>query len=224
MRTKYFFLLFLLGACLATPAIAQTKSKQELIKIYEQAESDYKAGRFAEALSGYEELYKETNQSNMLFNIAQCKKELGQFEAAIALYQQFIQEQPENQLRPEIEKTIGELKALLPTPAPEKPPTPPKPNPKKKILLGASGGFLLASAATGVGAIVISRNAQQEGNLPGSTRTKGIILAAASDACLLGFGATLFLGLRAPKFETQISLNPNLDGATVLFSFSQIPH
>jgi outer membrane protein assembly factor BamD (BamD/ComL family) len=213
MRTVHFvFSLFFLLFC--TTALAQSKSKEELLKIYEQAQADYKAERFAEALPSYELLYKETGQSNMMFNIAQCQRGLEQYAAAISSYKKFLQEQPQSPLRPEIEKTITELEAKRVAPPEPAPPA----KTKKRLWFGASGGLLVMSVATGVGAVNIARIAQETGGVPASERAKGIALAATSDVCLLGAGAALYLGLRKSKREANVSVSPVEGGAFVSLS------
>jgi tetratricopeptide (TPR) repeat protein len=196
------FLLFLLFAFQA--AAQQTKSNEELQKIFVQAEADYKNEKYAEALVGYEVLYKETKQINMIYNIAQCQRALRQFEAALASYQKFLHEQPGSPLKQDIEAVMVTMQNDLAAKGVKTKEQKAELHQKKNHFYLAVGGLALLSAASGTGALLISKKAKEEGNAPPSLRTKGFALAVASDVCFVGAGFTFYLAHKTSKKEASL--------------------
>src|SRR5438270_108619 len=57
-----------------------------LAAIARQAEAEYNLGDFRGALVKFEALYKETGKAALLFNVAQCHRQLGDLQQAAVNY------------------------------------------------------------------------------------------------------------------------------------------
>lgn len=71
----------------ATPTAAERASAQEL---FGAADAKYRAREYEEALAGYLHAYELSREPLLLYNAAQCYRNLGQTEAAIDCYQRFV--------------------------------------------------------------------------------------------------------------------------------------
>ena len=106
MRSTTLALVLLLAA-LAGPAGAAGKPKTadaatEAAKAaFQEGNAYYSLGHFREALGSFEKAYKLKQVQGLLFNIAQCHRQLKQFELAVATYKSFVRLDPGN---PQVEK------------------------------------------------------------------------------------------------------------------------
>jgi tetratricopeptide (TPR) repeat protein len=57
---------------------------------FDEAESQYRLGRFAEALTGYRAALELARRPNLLFNIAQCYRQLGDHPNALFYYELYL--------------------------------------------------------------------------------------------------------------------------------------
>ncbi len=102
--------LALLAAALPTPARAAgakakpTSEGEAALASFRAGEALYALGHFREALEKFETAYKLKPVQGLLFNIAQCHRQLKQFELAVTTYRSFIRLAPEN---PQVEKAKG---------------------------------------------------------------------------------------------------------------------
>ena len=80
---------------------------------FHQAEADYAAGSYAEALSEYQAGYDVQPLPGFLVNIAQCQRRLGDLERARATYGKFVLVAPDSPLLPEVRGLIEELDRLI---------------------------------------------------------------------------------------------------------------
>src|SRR2546423_10312666 len=76
----HFALKLLLVGALLDPALAH----------FNAAQSAYNLGRFDEALEGYTKSYELKHLPALLFNIAQCHRQLSHFERAAFFYRRYL--------------------------------------------------------------------------------------------------------------------------------------
>lgn len=107
----------LLLCALGVPSVyAQQPTKKELAeakKRFEEADAAYRLQEYEKALEGFQEAYRLSKRAGLLFNIAQCYRQLDRYEESIKSYEAFIFDAPESEYRAEAEKNITEIKALL---------------------------------------------------------------------------------------------------------------
>ncbi len=103
--------LRILGAALAAPARADDKHAAKTAA--KQATTDYKLGDFKAALGGYSEAYRLFPAPGLLFNIAQCHKNLKNHEQAIHFYEGYLRELPKAKNRSDVEALLAETRREL---------------------------------------------------------------------------------------------------------------
>ena len=64
-------------------------------RLWEQAEADFEAGRFAEALAAFETLYQLNPQPELLFAMGRCHQQLGDCARATARFRAFLATGPD---------------------------------------------------------------------------------------------------------------------------------
>jgi hypothetical protein len=79
---------------------------------YMSGQSHYNLNEFAEALQDFKEAYRLHPDPAFLFNIAQCERQLGDFDEAIKFYRSYLRNKPEATNAKEVQKKIDELKGL----------------------------------------------------------------------------------------------------------------
>lgn len=80
----------------------------------------FRGGAFDLALEEFEAAYKLDPRPDMLFNLAQCQRQLGHDREALALYRAFLRELPGSPRRAEVQSYVDELTKKLATPEPKK--------------------------------------------------------------------------------------------------------
>lgn len=96
---------------------------------YQRGESDFKAGRFNEALEAYQAGYEAAPLPGFLVNIAHCYRRMGDLRKARGSYHRFVLVAPDSPLVPEVRQLIAEIDGMLrdldepaaPAPAPLSP-------------------------------------------------------------------------------------------------------
>jgi tetratricopeptide (TPR) repeat protein len=83
--------VFAVVVVLALPAHADTPT-QEARALVEAGDRDYKLARFDQALAEYTKAYEKFPAAALLFNIAQCHRNLGQYDRAVFFYEGFLRE------------------------------------------------------------------------------------------------------------------------------------
>jgi tetratricopeptide (TPR) repeat protein len=95
----------------ATPAFAENK---ELAKeAYHEGTLQYDLGEFRAALAAFKRAYLNFEDPVILFNIAQCQRQLGDKAEALRSYRVFLTKVPNTKQRPQVEKIIAELQAAI---------------------------------------------------------------------------------------------------------------
>ncbi len=92
---------------------ADTEADRAARAHFRQAEADYAAGSYAEALSEYQAGYDVQPLPGFLVNIAQCQRRMGDLERARATYGKFVLVAPDSPLLPEVRGLIEELDHLI---------------------------------------------------------------------------------------------------------------
>ena len=120
-RAYYFGLVATAGLavvlCLQspTPAIAQAppSAVKEAQKLYREGAGHFKARRFREASEFFQRAYNLDPSPILLYNLARAAEELGDASAAVSHYKAYLARYPEAEDRPEVERRIRVLDAIL---------------------------------------------------------------------------------------------------------------
>ncbi len=83
-------LLLMLALALGTGALGADKAEAVAKARFNEGRKAYDLGQFEEALVAYSDAYKAKPLPALLFNIAQCHKNLGNFERAAFFYQRYL--------------------------------------------------------------------------------------------------------------------------------------
>jgi tetratricopeptide (TPR) repeat protein len=76
---------------------------------FEDAEVHYKLQEYQAALKGYEESYRLSKEPDLLFNIAQCYRQLGKKQEAVRGYRSYLRENPNTKIKAQVEENIATL-------------------------------------------------------------------------------------------------------------------
>ena len=79
---------------------------------YMSGQSHYNLNEFSEALQDFKEAYRLHPDPAFLFNIAQCERQLGDFDEAIKFYRSYLRNKPDASNAREVQKKIDELRGL----------------------------------------------------------------------------------------------------------------
>lgn len=80
-------------------------------KHFERGEKLFALGKFADALDQYERAYDAAPIPDFLFNMGQCHRNLGDYEAAIFSFRKYLKAVPDADDREQVEAYISELEA-----------------------------------------------------------------------------------------------------------------
>src|SRR5450432_3894741 len=116
----------------ATPATVGSSidDEKQARSLYERAEKSFDLGRFAEALADYQSAYEAKPLPGFLFNIAQCYRNMGNFERARFFFRRYLTLDPRAPNRRRVDELIAEMSkqldaqaaAVVPTPGTAPPP------------------------------------------------------------------------------------------------------
>ena len=102
--------LALLLMVLATNvAFANDPAMRSAKRFYERGEKLFALGKFDEALEEYQKAYDAKPLPDFLFNIGQCYRNLGDYDAAIFSFKKFLKLDPEAENREQVEEYIADL-------------------------------------------------------------------------------------------------------------------
>jgi hypothetical protein len=130
-------LVVVLGAVgTASPAYALDESAAR--QHFEKATEAFTRGRYDDAVREYLLAYRASNDSSLLFNVAQSHRLAGHYSSALQYYRMYLQNTPDAQDRKEVERQIKEMEKKLggdQSTAPSKLPPPEKlaPPPLKPV-------------------------------------------------------------------------------------------
>ncbi len=101
--------LLVVASSTAAPA-AEPQSAQRL---FTQAEHYYLLGNFERALELFSDAYASAPLPELLFNIAQCHMELGDYRRAVYFYERFLQLAPPRQARELASERLAQARQSL---------------------------------------------------------------------------------------------------------------
>lgn len=104
--------------CMRAGAVDPTA---EAKRQFQEAEAHYDAGRWTEAVAGYQQAYVLSPRPPLLFNIAQAYRNLGDVAGAIGYYRQYLEKDPKGKRVAEARKHLASLEASLPKQPPVEP-------------------------------------------------------------------------------------------------------
>jgi iron complex outermembrane receptor protein len=104
--------LIVLALLLLAP-IARADDRADAKAHFDQGVLYYNVGKFQEALDEYSKAYEIFRAPELLFNIGQCYKQLGNHERALFHFRSYLREVPESPNRAVVEDLIGESEREL---------------------------------------------------------------------------------------------------------------
>jgi tetratricopeptide (TPR) repeat protein len=96
---------------IARGASADDKATKAARKHFDKGEKLYALGRFDEALVEYEAAFEAKPLPGFLFNIGQCHRNLGDYDAAIFSFRKYLSLAPEAENREAVLELIDDLEA-----------------------------------------------------------------------------------------------------------------
>src|SRR5262245_36193200 len=108
MRRRILLLGVLFALLSVSPALtrAQDGPAEQAKSLAAQGTARYQVGLFDEALRLYEAAYKVHPVPALIFNIAQCQRQLKNYDKAAFLYRSFLRSLPDAPNRAQVEEII----------------------------------------------------------------------------------------------------------------------
>jgi len=88
-------------------------SEKEARALFQRAEMSFNLGKFAEALADYQAAYQVKPLPGFLFNIAQCYRNMGNYDRARFFFRRYLALSPRTSNRGLVEDLIEEMSRLL---------------------------------------------------------------------------------------------------------------
>jgi len=180
---RFVVLFALFASAMTVPRIAHADdpAMRSARRHYDRGEKLFALGKFADALDEYQRAFDAKPVPEFLFNIGQCHRNLGDYEAAIFSFKKYLKLEPAAPNRDKVEKLIDDLEAKKGRDESQrlglvkKPPPPPPPATETPIynkwwfwtgiaVVGVAGGVGIYAAtksdgppATTLGNIVIGK-------------------------------------------------------------------
>ncbi len=106
LRLVFILLVTVLAARVAYAEDPATKSAK---RHFDRGQKLFNLGKFDEALDEYQQAYEAKEIPAILFNIGQCYRNLGDYEAAIFSFKKYLKLEPDADNREQVEEYIEEL-------------------------------------------------------------------------------------------------------------------
>jgi hypothetical protein len=123
-----------LGAAGPTRADVDERSKAKAL--YNAGIAHYNLAEFKDALDSFKEAYRVHHDPVLLFNIAQCHRQLGEFAAAATFYRSYRRESPDAANRADVDRLIRDMDRAVQEERARQPP--PTTQPLDKMAPGAT--------------------------------------------------------------------------------------
>jgi hypothetical protein len=101
-----------LVAALVAAWPARADDEQKAQKLYAEGESDYKAGKYDDALAAFMAAYDTVPVAALLLNMGQCERQLKHHDRAVDYYQRYLKQADDVPNRKDVEDLIASEKAL----------------------------------------------------------------------------------------------------------------
>lgn len=121
--------LLLAGLASLGPAPANADDLAQARRHFAEGERRFAAGDWARAFEAYEAAYEAAPLADLLFNMGQCQRKLGNAGGALELFRRFLDSGPPAEQRALVMDLVRELEAQEPQVAPEPPSAEPEPPP-----------------------------------------------------------------------------------------------
>jgi hypothetical protein len=108
-----FLCLALASTALAAPTAAEANTEKARTA-FQAAQALYQAGRFADALTKFQEAQALKPHPVIVFNIARCHEQLGALPQALAAYREYLRLSPEATDRDAVQSSIASLEKRVP--------------------------------------------------------------------------------------------------------------
>lgn len=175
MTRIFLFTLALCLACVASTRVAAADDDDDTAmrtakRYYNRGQKLFGLQKFDKALEQFQKAFDAKPIPEFLFNIGQCHRNLGDYEAAIFSFKRYLKLDPEAQNREKVEELIEELeekqaageskkRGLSKDPGEDKPPPPAAGSPIYKkwwfwtgvAAVGVAGGVGIYAATAGNG-------------------------------------------------------------------------
>ena len=92
-------------------AAAEDPEMRAAKRYFDRGQKAFNLGKFDDALEQYQKAYDAKPIPDILFNIGQCYRNLGDYEAAIFSFKKYLKLAPDAENREETEEYIAELEA-----------------------------------------------------------------------------------------------------------------
>ncbi|HEU4730080.1 MAG TPA: tetratricopeptide repeat protein [Kofleriaceae bacterium] len=92
-------------------ALADDAATRAARRHFERGEKLYALAKFTEAIGEYQQAFDARPIPDFLFNIGQCYRNLGDYDAAIFSYQKYLKLAPDAPNRGQVEQLIADLEA-----------------------------------------------------------------------------------------------------------------
>ncbi|MDB4981483.1 MAG: Tetratricopeptide repeat domain protein [Myxococcales bacterium] len=86
---------------------------KEARRLFQRAELSFNLGKFEDALADYQSAYQAKPLTGFLFNIAQCYRNLGNWERARFFYRRYLTLAPRSPNRHQVEDLVAEMTGRL---------------------------------------------------------------------------------------------------------------
>lgn len=204
---------------------AGVDDEKEARRLFERAELSFNVGKFAEALTDYQSAYEAKPLPGFLFNIAQCYRNMGNFERARFFFRRYLALDPHAPNHRRVDELIAEMsRQLEATPAetaagspaaPTTSPSPVEPSSSEAAGTSSTAGSLPTLAAptgtsTSTSAPLVTVAATAPAPKPGRPVWKRWWFWTGVAAVVVGGGVAAFL-LTRPETRVPGSLQP-IDG------------
>jgi tetratricopeptide (TPR) repeat protein len=93
----------------ARVAYAEDPSTKSAKRHFDRGQKLFNLGKFDEALDEYQQAYEAKEIPAILFNIGQCYRNLGDYDAAVFSFKKYLKLEPDADNRDQVEEYITEL-------------------------------------------------------------------------------------------------------------------
>lgn len=181
-------------ALLLVFATAHAEDRQKARELFREGSQHYNLGEYKEALTAFKDAYRNYEDPQLLFNVAQCERQLGQNAEAIASYRAYLRAQPDVANRDEVKQLIAGSQAALEQSRAVRPQPPAEPPPSSAI---PSSGVVTPSVAA------VTQTIPSAAASPKPLYKKGWFWGTLAAVVVVGAGVAVAVALtRAPSYPS----------------------